>query len=54
MTGAPEGIRIERETPIMFQTAEVVSARECRASVGELNFSWPNKGGFVTQVSYSN
>ena len=54
LTGAPEGIRIERETPIVFQAAEVVSARECRASVGELNFSWPNKGGFVTQIKYGN
>jgi len=54
VTGDPEGIRIERETPIMFKSAEVVSARECRASVGELNFSWPNKGGFVTQVAYGN
>ena len=54
VTGAPEGIRIERETPIMFQAAEVVSARECRAAVGELNFSWPNKGDFVAQVTYGN
>jgi hypothetical protein len=54
VTGDPEGIRIERDTPIMFQSAEVVSARECRASVGELTFSWPNKGGFVTQVVYGN
>jgi hypothetical protein len=38
----------------MFRAAEVVSARECRASVDELNFSWPNIGGFVTQVAYGN
>ena len=44
VTGDPEGIRIERDTPIMFQRAEVVSARECRAAVGELNFSWPHTG----------
>jgi hypothetical protein len=54
VTGNPEGIRIERDTPIMFRAAEVVSARECRASVDALNFSWPNKGGFVTQVAYGN
>lgn len=54
VTGEDEGIRIEHETGFLFKGADVVSARECRASIGELNFSWPDKSGFVTQVTYSN
>ena len=54
VTGEPEGIRIEHETGFIFKGAEVVSAKECRASLGELNFSWPNKAGFVTQIQYGN
>lgn len=54
VTGDPEGIRIEHETGFLFKGADVVSAKECRASVGELSFSWPDKNGFVTQVKYGN
>jgi hypothetical protein len=54
VTGDPEGIRVEHETGFLFKGAEVVSAKECRASVGELDFSWPNKAGFVTRVQYGN
>jgi hypothetical protein len=54
VTGESEGIRIEHETGFIFRGAEVVSAKECRASLGELNFSWPNKAGFVTQIQYGN
>ena len=54
VTGEPEGIRIEHETGFLFKGADVVSASECRALVGDLDFSWPNKAGFVTQVTYGN
>jgi len=54
VTGDPEGIRIEHETGFLFKGADVVSAKECQASVGELSFSWPDKNGFVTQVKYGN
>ena len=54
VTGEPESIRIEHETGFLFKGADVVSAKECRASIGELNFSWPDKAGFVTQVKYGN
>ena len=54
VTGESEGIRIEHETGFIFKGADVVSAKECRVSVGELNFSYPNKAGFVTQVQYGN
>ncbi len=54
VTGEPEGIRIDHDTGFLFKGADVVSAKECRASVGPLNFSWPDKAGFVTKVSYGN
>ena len=54
VTGEPEGVRIEHETGFIFKGAEVVSARECQSSLAELNFSYPNKSGFVTQVTYGN
>ena len=54
VTKSTEGIRVEHETGFIFKSAEVVSAKECKASVGELNFSYPNKNGFVTKVKYGN
>lgn len=54
VTGEPEDLHIEHGTGLIFKAAEVVSAREGRLTVDGLEFSWPNKAGFVTQVSYSN
>ena len=54
VTGEPEGIRIEHETGFLFKGADVVSATECRVSIGDLNFSYPGKAGFVTKVTYGN
>ena len=54
ITGEPEGIRIEHDTGFIFKGADVVSAKECHVSVGELTFSYPGKAGFVTQVKYGN
>jgi len=54
VSGDPEGIRVEHESGFLFKWAHVVSAKEGRASAGELNFNYPNKAGFVTQVKYAN
>lgn len=54
VTGDPESVRLEHGTGFLFKSAEVVSAKESRASVGELNFDFPNKAGFVAQVKYAN
>ncbi len=54
VTGENEGIRIEHESGFFFKSAEVVSAKEMVSTFGELNFSWPNKAGFVAQVVYGN
>ena len=55
VSGEEESIRIEHGTGFLFKGADVVSGKECRANLGgKLDFSWPNKAGFVTQVKYSN
>ena len=55
VTGEPESTHVEHETGFLFKGADVVSNKECRSSLGgPLDFSWPNKAGFVTQVKYGN
>ena len=54
ISGDPESIRVEHETGFLFKWAHVVSAKEGRAQVGELNFNYPNKAKFVAQVKYGN
>lgn len=54
VTKEPEFVRVEHATGFIFKGAEAVSGRECRVNVPGLNFSWPDKAGFVTQVSYGN
>lgn len=54
VTGEPEGMRIEHETGFIFKSADVVSAKVCEAKVDGLNFSFPNKAGFVTSIRYGN
>jgi len=54
VTGAPESVWIEHGTGFIFKNAEAVSAKEMNANVEGLRFSWPDKAGFVTKVSYAN
>ena len=54
VTGDPEGIRVVHESGFFFKEAEVVSAKEMISTFGELNFSWPNKAGFVAKIHYGN
>ena len=54
VTGEPEGIRIVHDSGFFFKEADVVSAKEMRSTFGELNFSWPNKAGFVAKITYGN
>ena len=57
VTGEPEQVRVDHGTGFMFQSAEAVSARECKSAVSGakvLNYSWPSKAGFVTAVKYGN
>ena len=54
VTGEPELTRIEHETGFIFRGADVVSAKEGKISIDGLDFSYPDKAGFVTTVNYSN
>lgn len=54
VTGEPESVRVEHATGFMFKFAECVSAAEMNVKVGELQFSYPHKAAFVTQVKYGN
>jgi hypothetical protein len=54
VTGEPESVRVEHATGFIFKQAECVSAARMRVGGDELNFAWPNKAGFVTQVQYGN
>ena len=54
VTGEPEKMRIEHETGFLFKGADVVSAKEGKISIDGLDFSYPDKAGFVTTVNYSN
>ena len=54
VTGEPESVRIEHETGFVFKHAECASSKESRVSVGELNFSWPNRSAFITKIKYGN
>jgi len=54
VTREPESVRVEHLTGFVFKDADCASAKEMRVSVGELNFSWPDKAAFVTKVKYSN
>ena len=54
VTGEEEGIRVDHDSGFFFKNAEVVSAKEMISTFGELNFSWPNKAGFVAKIKYGN
>ena len=54
VTGKPESVRIEHATGFIFQAAECVSAKECRSSFEDINFSYPGKSGFISKIKYHN
>ena len=54
VTGEPESMRLEHETGFLFKGADIVSAKEGKISIDGLDFSYPDKAGFVTTVNYSN
>jgi hypothetical protein len=54
VTGEPESVRVEHGTGFIFHNAECLAADEGKVTAGELNFSWPNKAGFLTHVRYAN
>lgn len=54
VTNEPESTRIEHGTGFLFKGADAVSTKENKVSAGDIQFSWPNKAAFLTQVNYAN
>ncbi len=54
VTGEPEHMRLEHETGFLFKGADIVAAKTCKAPHKDLKFSYPDKAGFITKVSYHN
>ena len=54
ISGEPESIKVEHETGFIFKSADCVSAKECRSSIPEINFSYPGKNGFISKIKYNN
>ena len=54
VTGEPESVALNHKTGFIFQTAECASAREGKVHVKDMEFSYPNKAGFVARIHYHN
>lgn len=54
VTKEPEQVAVNHGTGFIFKTAECASAREGSVSVEGMQFSYPNKAGFVTRIQYGN
>jgi hypothetical protein len=54
VTREPESVRLEHATGFIFKDAEVVSGKECKVTAGVLDFSYPDRAGFVAKVKYAN
>ena len=45
---------MEHKSGFLFKDAQLVSAKEMWSNSGELNFSRPDKAGFISQIKYGN
>ncbi|MDQ6764675.1 MAG: DUF1326 domain-containing protein [Verrucomicrobiota bacterium] len=54
VTGNAEQVALNHGTGFIFQTAECASAREGSVAIDGMNFSYPNKAGFVARIHYGN
>jgi hypothetical protein len=54
VTREPEQVAVNHGTGFIFQTAECASAREGSIAVNGMEFSYPDKAGFVARVHYGN
>jgi hypothetical protein len=54
VTKEPESVFVKHGTGFVFKDAECLSADEMTVVVGDLNFEWPRKAGFITRVQYGN
>lgn len=53
-TGEPEQVTLNHGTGFIFKTAECASACEGRVQLKEMEFSYPDKAGFVARIHYHN
>jgi hypothetical protein len=54
VTGEEERVAVKHSTGFVFQTAECASARQGEVHVEDLEFSYPDKAGFVARTHYHN
>lgn len=54
VTGKPEQVAVNHGTGFIFQLAECASARESSVAVGDMQFSYPDKAGFISRIRYGN
>ncbi len=54
VTGEPEQVTVNHGTGFIFKTAECASAREGSVTAKEMQFSYPDKAGFVARIHYHN
>lgn len=54
VTGDPEQVAVHHGTGFIFQVAECASAREGSVALDAMNFSYPNKAGFLARIHYGN
>ena len=54
VTGDAEQVTVNHGTGFIFKTAECASAREGSVAIDKMNFSYPNKAGFIARIHYGN
>ena len=52
VTGDPESVSVTHGTGFFFKDGDVVAATECRSELGgDLEFSYPNRAGYIARVN---
>ncbi len=54
VTKEPEQVAVHHGTGFIFQKAECASAKEGAVNTKEMQFSYPDKAGFVARIHYHN
>ena len=54
VTREPEQVAVNHGTGFIFKTAEACSAREGAVTAEKMNFSYPDKAGFISRIRYGN
>ena len=54
VTKEPEQVEVNHVTGFIFQKAECASARKGELDTSEMQFSYPDKAGFIARIHYHN